>query len=84
MGFGPDSYHWRLWFSGAGAVVRSPRQQLSKGKRRTHMGRLCAMGMGFRCGVGNGVGVQLLRRLSPRMPLYLEDGIRITGEGEEL
>lgn len=33
---------------------------------------------------GDGVGVQPLRRLSPRMPLYLEDGIRIAGEGEEL
>lgn len=34
--------------------------------------------------VGNGVGVQPLRTLSPRMPLCLEDGIRIADEGEEL
>lgn len=32
--------------------------------------------------VGECVGVQPPRRLSPRMPFYLEDGIRITGEGK--
>ena len=51
MGFGPDSHHWCLWLSGAGAVDGSPRQQLSKGKMRT-WGWLSAVGMAFRCGGG--------------------------------